>query len=273
MLKLTPLVALGLLASVVPSARAAVEDSTRLAGAAKHELQAIGWSPDERYVALRHFALQGEADFDGGEMPPLCKGYIDHTGKKFRGTLELLIFDGSKLLERHPIQDGTGSDEERDGLAGLPVCTPFPIAKQRLVKAKTSLARLGIDKSRGGEVVQLAKDRLKLAKKGALEVLRVDIRTKNAETEDINVRVTGNISVGEKNGTGMRIVVRRKLQEDYSLNMAGGFKLAFGDAFVSPSGKAALFTVNETWTSMRGNSTSPSVIGMVKWDGKKLVAP
>jgi hypothetical protein len=255
--------------AVATPARATVEDATDLAGASSHVIQPIGWSADERYVALRHFALQAEEDFEGGEPPEPCKGYLDHKGKRFRGTLELLIFDGNKLLERHKIQDGTGGTDEPT--TPWP-CTPFPVAKERLKKAKATLARLGIDKKNAGTTTTVDKKGLPGAA-APLDKVRVDERIKTITDEEDSAQASGKVSIGEKNGTGMRVVLRRKLAAEWTLMMAGSWSSGFGPVFVSPSRRRAVFVYEERFSSMRGGDTKPWVLGMVAWDGKKLVAP
>lgn len=94
------------------------------------DVQILGWSADERRYALRVYDLIEL--FGEEEPPPACKGYVDHTGKKFLGGLSFVVYEGSRRIGGWRIQDAKK-------------CTPPELARERLAQAKAALAEQGID--------------------------------------------------------------------------------------------------------------------------------
>src|SRR3954467_11823454 len=108
-----------------------------------NDVQLIGWSKDEGRYALRVYDILPEPF--GEEQPPLCKGYIDHAGKPFRGGLSLVLYEGNQRTGGWRIQEAR-------------TCTPPDTARERLVQAKAALAEQGIDLTLLGATVTASKE-------------------------------------------------------------------------------------------------------------------
>lgn len=102
------------------------------------DVQILGWSADERRYALRVYDLIEVFDEEDG--PPACKGYVDHTGKKFLGGLSFVVYEGSRRIGGWRIQDAKK-------------CTPPETARERLAQAKAALAEQGIDLTATGAML------------------------------------------------------------------------------------------------------------------------
>src|SRR5262245_62003734 len=96
-----------------------------------HDVQMIGWSKDESRYALRVYELAPEVFDPDLHKVSFCKGYVDHTGKRFRGGLWLLFYVGNRQKGQWQIQDSR-------------TCTPPETARDRLTQAKAALAEQGI---------------------------------------------------------------------------------------------------------------------------------
>jgi hypothetical protein len=242
--------------------------------ASTQEVQLIGWSQDERRYALRVYDLQdlmGEED-----PPPYCKGYVDHTGKKFRGGLSIVLYEGGKRIGSWRIQDWK--------------CTPPEKSRERLAQAKAALVEQGIDltatgvtlappeKSRpkpseqekGGTTLTTATTPVTLphgpwAQKTVEILCRTETRIVGSEDEDMGKR-TSTVAFTLRLGTGKDAIPLSELRLgpiEWWLNMAGFWSASFDRLFVSPSGKVLVALGSVHHGNMRISSTPRLLIGAV----------
>ncbi|HUV31424.1 MAG TPA: hypothetical protein VMY05_10095 [Acidobacteriota bacterium] len=106
------------------------------------DMQVIGWSQDEEYYAVRLYCLYTDSNpmVGGYPLPVDCEGYVSHVGKAYNGGLSIHIFHGGQVVENHPIQDAD-------------TCTPLPVARERLKKARAALKSYGICLTNPGRIL------------------------------------------------------------------------------------------------------------------------
>jgi hypothetical protein len=230
-----------------------------------HQVQLLGWSKNERRYALRIYDLLDLAGEE--EEPPFCKGYVDHAGKKYRGGLSFVLYEGDKRIGAWRIQD-------------LKTCTPPETARERLTQAKAALAEQGIDLAAPGVTLkgkpgQKPTSRLKGRKETtqltttltlphgdwASKKVEVDCRVETQQLaeddEDYgerrsSVTFTLRIRAGK---TPTPLGEFRTGPVDWSLNMAGHWSPAFDQLFVSPSGRVLVGTASVKYGNMRFSSS------------------
>jgi hypothetical protein len=228
-------------------------------------VEVAGWSADERSFALRVIAYEDvEAAAEMGADRPPCEGYVDDKGEQFSGELSLLIFQGAKLVGRHPIQDGTadGGAQTDDG------CTPPAVAKARLSRAKADMKKRGVDAKRKGTKVEGSDVTLTPAGAEPQKLRLNEWMQKKPDKEGMNVDFSTTFALRHND----KVLKRLKRKGSFQPIMASDQTVSVGPHFVSPSQKTVVFLVNEEFTSMRGGSTTTHLFGVYGWEKGKLVS-
>lgn len=234
-----------------------------------HEVQLLGWSKDERRYALRIYDV---LDLGGEEEPPpFCKGYVDHAGRKFRGGLSFVLYEGEKRIGAWRIQD-------------LKTCTPLETAHERLAQAKAALAEQGIDLEATGAILkgkagQKPSTRTKGRKQTtvltttlvlphgawASKELEVDCRVESQElSEDDEYpplrRSSATFTLRLREGKRATALGEFRMDPiDWSLHMAGHWSAEFDCLFISPSGRVLVGLARVKHGNMR-YSSSPRLL-------------
>ena len=224
-------------------------------GVGSREAQLIGSSEDEQRFVFRVYADATGADALSSEVEeeepkdPLrgadgfCKGYVNHEGKPFRGSLELQVFDKSGRVEVLPIQD--------DG-----PCTPPKRAAQRLTEAKKKLAGLGISLERRGPVLvpKPEKKEMRLeVKQGAQAPYTLQV-VYDLETEELTDngtrRLHGTMELLMHRGGKQQVLWKKKINEERDTRLETVLSVERVD--VSPSGGRVVLLESEVLSSTRG---------------------
>lgn len=216
-------------------------------GSERPVVQLIGWSPDEQRYAFRVFSHE-EEDLD--MAPPedvkaaeevekynaerqdkdgFCKGYVDHQGKRFKGALQLIVFERDQRLMTLPIQDE-------------PRCTEPQTATERLTAAKAKLAELGIDLARSSKeqpLVPRQRLAIKPEKQSPYELEYVStLKDKNIPDEGVDTyRLRGALELYVHRQGKKQPVFTHKVDTTYERSMAGKAEEGLTNAYVSPSGE------------------------------------
>ncbi len=251
------------------------------AWAADNLIEPIGWSADEQRVAVRvyHFV---DTEFDD-EAVSDCKGYVDHKGAAFTGSLSFAVYEKGKQVATFPIQD---SDK----------CTPPKTAKARLTKAKEELLKLGIDlklkqpgtiltpkpiKDGAGVAVTLTEGpgapyTLEAVREGTLEFTGAPSEAEGeeaAEEDDVNRerREKGELVVYVKKDGQRKKLAARKYDYTYLPAIGDMLEVSLAQVWLSPQGKTTVFLSEYVAGMMRGRTDSFEVMGGASWDGVPLV--
>ncbi len=226
-------------------------------GAELPTAQLIGWSQDEQRYAFRTYA---HVEWDDTDMNPerepeveklkaenaphedadgFCKGYLDHKGKRFRGALRLVVFEGDKKLMTLPIQDE-------------PRCTTPEVAATRLGEAKKKLAELGIDLGRPGKDLPLVAGKkvdVKPEKQPAYALEYVSRLKEKAffspeaaeggteGVEPTEYRIEGTLELFLNRAGKKQKVFSQKVKREYTKMMGGFSEQRLASVHVSPSGE------------------------------------
>ena len=216
------------------------------------EAQLIGWSEDEQRFVFRVYADATESEsMNTGEEKPkdpwrgkdgFCKGYVNHEGKPFKGSLELQVFEQSGRVALLPIQDDGG-------------CTPPKKAAQRLAEAKQKLAELGIRLEHRGAVL-LPKagemERRLEVKEGARAPYTLEFidGTEKKYFEDEGVyRYQGTMRLLVHSGGRQRVLWEKKLNREIGSSEA--YEMSLSRVDVSPSGGRLVLLLGEESVDMR----------------------
>jgi hypothetical protein len=234
----------------------------------------VGWSRDERRIAFRVYSwLNGtyeahqvdeargevprgdaeeEEEREGPAMGQMCKGYVDHRGRPFRGWMELQVFEQRKLVRILPIQDGL-------------FCTPPEELARRRAGVKQKLAEMGIDPRRPGSAFVLKPRGMRMEVKAGrrapytLEYVNAT-RVKRDEQEG-NSRLQGALRLFLlKDGK------RRKLFEhelDARFSSGSVYAVNLSHVFVSPSGERLVVLAYRRAENMRGVDEDTWITGVV----------
>lgn len=242
------------------------------------DLQLIGWSKDEKRFAVRSYHLTGEEFAEMDEPPPYCPGYVDHRGKKFRGSLTLRVYKGATVSGNWPIQN---SDK----------CTPPEMARDRLAQVKAALAQQEIDLAALGTMVMPRKSARKPTsrRKGkttvttsviSLElpggpwarrpvdiILRIeskdDSESEDASNDNVTSRATFTVSLrsGKKPAPLGEFTLG---PAEWNRMMAGHWTPTVDRLLLSPSGKRFVLLAHLSDGNMRDLSESSVVLGLVE---------
>ncbi|MBL8920188.1 MAG: hypothetical protein JNJ54_15080 [Myxococcaceae bacterium] len=206
-------------------------------------IQPVGWSADQKRVALRVFfgAEASEAED--------CAGYVDGEGKKFRTGLALVVLNEGAVEHTFVIQRPP-----------MDSCTSVVDAKAELGAAKAKLDELGIDRAAPGRSLAVKRER---AKKGSTELFRA--------TDGNRTVLEFSLSVSESDDgvDGRRVTTKGSWKRlppagvptsgtltlpptSYSLIMAGSFRYDF-TVLASPAGDRLLVFSHERHSNMRGS--------------------
>ncbi len=223
-------------------------------------LEPIGWSADQRAVALRVF-------FGGssGEQGP-CPGYIDAAGKRFETGLAIVVLRDGAVLRSFVIQASPGNEP----------CTVPAAAKQALEAAKQQLDELGIDRAAPGAVLDVSFERGKATsrtKDGIVdskwkETWRARTGTATALELVVNVndsfdvivhRFTASFTWRLRSGATERTGTLKLGPIGWSSNMAGAFTWGL-PAFASPNGEMIVAFIQQRHSNMRGSSAVTTLL-------------
>jgi hypothetical protein len=245
--------ATGVAAPVDPLAAAA--DS-----AGVQKAQIIGWSEDGTRFAVRLFELEPEDDM--GDEAPYCKGYIDHEGKRFRGSLTLLVYEGKELLEAHPIQEAEK-------------CTKGKEAKSRLAWAKASFERLGVSLERKGTALTPRKKKNKATVKvttGPGAPFEILYERKNELAKDVEGgmrrREKGAETLAMKSDDTLRILVKGSYDVTYELTGAGSWDRGLDHVALSHDGRTLVAVGYDEEGNMRGRTRRLFLMSVTSAGGK-----
>jgi hypothetical protein len=233
------------------------------------ELSVIGWNAEETAFAARvynHAEAMGEMD---EEMLPVCRGYIDHRGKPFKGSLSLVVYEIGEKPKTFPVQEWYKDPDNP--------CTPGKEAKAKLEKAKAYLAKLGIARDRLGQTFQLKKSWTIDVKNGdkKLGVLEMQEKVSEKELDDgMSAELKGKRAFMFRHQVGdteeMQLF-RRSWKRSYSRQMAGSMSVKTDLAFSSPTGRTVCVFETIREGNMRGSWSKVELVLVGSWDGKKLV--
>jgi hypothetical protein len=235
-------------------------------GRGNHELQVIGWSADDQRFAVRLYERDIET-FEPVKKPLVCEGYVDHRGKRFRGTLRLRVYEGDRVVANHVIQQKEP-------------CTPTDKATARLAAAKEDLARLGIDLTRTGTVRAVpwvVDNRLSIEERGKLKASMVvkqgpgapytlqfvnNLRFVMGEGGFDN-HASGKQQVYLRHEGKRRQVAERAVKAVFMTAMAGHWEAGFSEVIISPSGQKLVVVGYERDSSMRHRARMLRLVGVV----------
>ncbi len=253
----------------------AVAEEVLATGADYPTVQLIGWSSDEQRYVFRTFS-QGEGAGDPDMMPAderkayekmlahnakqkdakgFCKGYLDSQGARFKGALNLVVYERDKQLETLPIQDE-------------PRCTPPKVAAERLRAAKKRLAELGIELNRVGGDFDLEPDqRIDVTPKQqppyAVEYVDnvEDLAEKRREqqeedTDPSAIELSGTLELYVHRGGKKQKLYSQEVRRLGSLNGAGMTEEGLASLHVSPSGERLVVVHAERSGDMRSGFTA-----------------
>jgi hypothetical protein len=241
----------------------------------QQSLQVVGWSSDEQRLVVRLYELEEVDPSMGDDEESLCPGYVNHEGNKFRGSLQLVVYEKGKRLAAYPIQD-------------LEPCTPPKQARARLDKAKQELAKLGIDLKQKQPGTALATD-----KDGKITVTQgpgapYTLEAEEQVTESVEARpkgmtldddefelhalrqVKGALVLFVRQGSERRQLLSQKVEGSYTRMMAGRHSARLAQVWLSPSGKT-LAVISETSSgNVRSTTQSVALMGVLSWSGAPL---
>ncbi len=230
-------------------------------------VQFIGWSADEQRYAVRVFSLDDVEysseffdDIERAKMEKVhtynasrqdkdgyCKGYVDHQGKRFRGGLELRVYEGGKKVLSLPIQD-------------QPRCTDGKVAATRLAEAKKKLAELGIDTGRPGKDHPLESGKrvdITPEKQPPYALEYVDNVQDLSSDDDVGVaKYNGTLDLYVHREGKKEKVFSRKVKKEFRLDMGARDNEALASAHVSPSGDRVVVLGSRIEGGMRGGYSS-----------------
>jgi hypothetical protein len=270
------LLALLLLTSNAALAKGKASAKAPAAPEMPNDLQIIGWSKDEKRLAVRLYDLDGESN-ELDEPPPYCPGYINHKGKKFRGGLRFQLFEGAKALNTWNIQDARP-------------CTPPDTARDRLAQAKAALTEQGVDLTAiGGIAMPVQKPKTPSKPKGRTWVTtaasavvlpsgpwagqrieiscRVDNRKSAEADKDPSAPITSQATfkVGLRSGKSLTPLGEFPLgPTDWSAMQAGHWTPTFDRLLLSPSGKSFVVLAHMDEGNLSGGSSYSHVLGLVE---------
>ncbi len=246
-----------------PALAAGPAEDVLVKGYYEFELQLIGWSQDEQRFVFRVYTAPNpdlEQDEEERAKDPwrgkdgFCKGFVDHRGKRFRGGLSLVVFEGMKQVASLPIQD----DED--------TCTPPEVAASRLTEAKKKLAELGIDLTRTGLESPLKKGKPVSVKEGRLApyALEFEDKTRKDAIEDTEeVRYHGVQWLYVRKGSTRKQLFEKKFDMKYATAVGVVDTESLSQVCVSPSGERVVVLGLQTGESMRGSERTWRVRGLV----------
>jgi len=251
------------------------------AWAGEQSIQLIGWSADEQRFAVRVYTDE-TSDMEAEEAP-FCPGYVNHQGRKFRGSLTLAVYDKDQKPTGFPIQD-SGK------------CTPPKKAKERLEKAKKELATLGIDLNQKKPGTELTPDKKGLltinegpgapytleAEEQVEETLEGVDPFKKPKTQEereeqeyqeavADRHVKGELVVFVRQGSERRKLLSQKVEGRFTPMQAGHHETKLYRVWLSPSGKTVVFITRTSSGNMRDLNISQQVLGTLRWEGVPLV--
>lgn len=241
-----------------PALAAEPAEDVLVRGYNEFDLQLIGWSQDEQRFVFRIYARPNPyetGDYGGGEEEEeqkpkdpwmgkdgFCKGYVDHRGKRFHGSLTMVVFEGMKRVVSLPIQD-----EE--------TCTSPEVAATRLAEAKKKFAELGLDLTRTGTGSGLKRGTRVAVKEGRLApyTLEFEDKTRRDDIEGTNsVRHHGVQRLFVRKGSARKQLLEHKSDKTFDATMGGDDTEQLSQVFVSPSGERVVVLGFERNGGMRG---------------------
>jgi len=244
-------------------------------------IEPIGWSADEQRVAVRAYDFI-DTDLLAEDEDPSCKGYVDHKGKSFIGSLRFEVYEKGKKVATFPIQD-SGK------------CTPPKTAKARLTRAKAELLKLGIDltlkqpgtvltpEDKEGVAVITVKEgpgapyTLEAKKEGTVEFTGEPGEPYDSEEEKEQAelyaerREKGELVVYLSQGGQRRKLAAKKYDYTYLPSIGDMLEVKLAQVWLSPKGRSAVFVSEYITGPARGRSEVLEVIGGASWDGVPLV--
>lgn len=218
-------------------------------GSDPREAQLIGWSEDEERFVFRVYTdtTEGESMNTVENEDPwrgengFCKGYVNHEGKPFKGTLEFQVFDKSGRVAVLPIQDSGD-------------CTPPKKAAQRLTEAKKKLAELGIGlERRGAELLPKKAEAVRVdVKEGARAPYTLEF-VDSTQTEYLEnqaqERFHGKMRLLMHSGGKQQVLWEKKFNQKNDASV--GYVLSVPRVDISPSGGRVVVLHSTTQGGMR----------------------
>ncbi|XXF80024.1 hypothetical protein P2318_09805 [Myxococcaceae bacterium GXIMD 01537] len=243
---------------LVTPARAGEGDPLLGRGTEPPQAQVIGWSKDEQRFAFRVFANNAPFEMGMGDedkpTDPLrgedgfCKGYVNHQGKPFLGSLELRVVEAGKKVVVLPIQDQAK-------------CTAPKKAAQRLADAKEKLASLGIDLKSTGRAWSPEEGAMRLEVKegtGAPYTLEVLDETEDIVNEEDGVsRYKGKLQLLLRRGARKQVLWSKAFNHKHGVNE--GYDAFVSAVHLSPSGRRWVVLLHTVEGGMRDRSETVSV--------------
>jgi hypothetical protein len=260
---------------LAPSVEAAGEASTGEAslstGANAIHVKALGWSKDEQRIAFQVYSWlngtyeahqwddpEGEEPVTDEESEPgpgrFCKGYVNHQGKPFRGSLVVPVYERGWRVGGTWILDDIS-------------CTPPEEAERLRTRAKQMLAELGIDSRRPGHAFILKprgmRMEVKTGRRAPYVLEYVNSTRLVPEAQEGTSRFRGTLRLYLSKGGTRRMVFEKEFNTRYSSDSGSGYAVALSHVFVSPSGERLVVLAHERAENMRGTDEETWVTGVV----------
>jgi hypothetical protein len=231
-------------------------------------VKSLGWSRDEQRIAFQiHSWLNGTYEAhqmddsmpdDGDESMPgpgrFCKGYVNHLGKPFHGSLEVRVFERGRRAQGQWILDDI-------------YCTPPEEAAKQWTVARQKLAGAGIDSRRPGRTFVLKPRGMRMdVKEGrwAPYVLEyVNTTRLRPEAQEGSSRFHGALRLYLRKGSTRRMVFEQEFDTRFSSDSGSGYAVTLSHVFVSPSGERLVVLARERAENMRGTDEQTWVTGVV----------
>jgi hypothetical protein len=255
---------------LAPSVEAA-EGALLSSGDNAIHVKSLGWSRDEQRIAFRIYSWPngtydahrmddgvGLVPDDGDESMPApgrpCKGYVNHQGKPFYGSLEVHVFEQGKRV------DGTWILNEI-------YCTPPVDAERQRTQAKQKLAGLGIDSRRSGSAFVLKprgmRMEVKAGRRAPYVLEYVNTTRLVPEAQEGTSRFRGALQLYLRKGETRRKIFEKEFDRRFSSDSGSGYTVMLSHVFVSPSGERLVVLAHERAENMRGTDEQTWVTGVV----------
>lgn len=199
----------------------------------------IGFSKDETAFAYRHYfrIVLDEGDEiaeEEGRGWPRCRGYIDHEGKRFVGTLRLVLVQAGRETS-FAIQDQPQPGDPAS-------CTALKVAQKRLAEAKQALEKAGIDLKQKAGAELVARDDV-VEWPGGCGRVRFDAKVARLTEEGpdgdaYRARMKGRLVMRHepaRKGAPAKELWSSKVDVELDLAMASWLRWGLEGGFLSPS--------------------------------------
>jgi predicted secreted protein len=246
----------------------AAGDASLSSGANATHVQVLGWSKDEQRIAFQVYSwlngtyeaheLSESIPDDGDESMPgpgrPCRGYVNHKGKPFQGSLSVPVFERGTRVAGTWILDDI-------------YCTPPEEAEQLRSQAKQMLVEQGIDSRRPGHAFVLKPRGMRMEVKAGRRVPYVleyvNTTRLKPEAQEGSSRFRGALRLFLRKGSTRRMVFEKEFNTRYSSDSGSGYAVTLSHVFVSPSGERLVVVAHERAENMRGTDEETWVTGVV----------